>query len=110
MHTLRRLVAPLLLSTAFAGPPAVATPMEADALHAATGAQLRWAYLECDRISSTARVDQAFMVACQQVGDALKAREFGGDFERQLQWWRAAREAHRRLHGFEQDAAAADEE
>jgi hypothetical protein len=61
----------------------------------ATSAQLRAAYLECDRISATSRVDQDFMMACERVGRVLRDRDFGGDFERQLAWWRVAREAAR---------------
>ena len=57
----------------------------------ASSSQLRTAYLECDRISAESRVDQDFMVACQRVGEVLRDRDFEGDFERLLQWWRQAR-------------------
>lgn len=61
----------------------------------ASSAQLRTAYLECDRISAESRVDQNFMIVCQRVGDVLRDRDFGGDFERLLQWWRGTRQASR---------------
>lgn len=73
-----------------------------------TSAQLRTAYLECDRITAESRVDQDFMIACQRVGDVLRDRDFGGDFELQLRWWRAARDASRSHRGPEILPAATD--
>jgi hypothetical protein len=57
----------------------------------ATSTQLRAAYLECDRISAASRVDQEFMMTCERVARVLRDRDFGGDFERQLAWWRSQR-------------------
>ena len=59
---------------------------------AAGSARLRAAYLECDRITAGSRVAPDVMAACQQVGDALRDREFGGSFERLLAWWREHRQ------------------
>ena len=53
---------------------------------------LKAAYLECDRLSSRQAMDQDFMVTCGMVSDVLLQREFGGSLERQLQWWKRARE------------------
>ena len=65
----------------------------------ASSAQLRAAYLECDRVTAETRVDLGVMITCGMVGDVLRRRDFGGDFERQLQWWRAARGQYRTAHG-----------
>lgn len=65
----------------------------------ATSAQLRAAYLECDRITAESRVDQDVMIACHGVAEVLRDRDFGGNFERQLQWWRAARTVSRPYRG-----------
>lgn len=64
-------------------------------IEGATGAELRVAYLECDRISAASRVDQDFMVTCARIAERLRDRDFEGDFERQLEWWRSAREPGR---------------
>jgi len=65
----------------------------------ASSAQLRAAYLECDRVTAESRADLGVMIHCQRVGDVLRRRDFGGDFERQLQWWKAARDPYRNAHG-----------
>jgi hypothetical protein len=57
--------------------------------------QLRLIYLECARLSEADRLPQAVFSYCTDAAQALLEREFGGDFEAQLTWWRAAREAHR---------------
>ncbi|HYD76344.1 hypothetical protein [Ramlibacter sp.] len=78
-----------------AGASCLANPLpvqDAEFARASSG-QLRAAYLECDRVSAQTRVDQDFMIRCQKVADALRHRDFGGDFERQLRWWRSARKA-----------------
>ena len=91
------LVASLLLgSVVLACMPAHGALLESDEIPTATSAQLRATYLECDRRSSMYLMDLDFMIRCQKVGDALKERDFGGDFERQLQWWRAARGSYLR--------------
>jgi hypothetical protein len=61
---------------------------------------LKAAYLECDRLSSQTAVDQHFMVTCGIVSDVLLKREFGGSLERQLQWWKSAREEFLRRREF----------
>jgi hypothetical protein len=58
-----------------------------------TSAQLRTAYLACDRRSAQSILEVDEMIACAMVGDVLLKRDFGGQFELQLQWWRAARSA-----------------
>jgi hypothetical protein len=63
---------------------------------AASSAQLRVAYLECDRLATESLMPAALMLTCQRVSDVLLLRDFGADLERQLQWWRVAREAYRR--------------
>ena len=70
-----------------------ALPAQEEAITQASSDQLRAAYLECDRVSAKSRVDQDFMIRCQKVADTLLRRDFGGDFERQLRWWRTARKA-----------------
>ena len=96
MNMPRPLVASLLLGpVALACMPAHGALLECDEIPTATSAQLRATYLECDRRSSMSVMDLDFMIRCQKVGDALKERDFGGDFERQLQWWRAARDSYR---------------
>jgi hypothetical protein len=57
-------------------------------LHDATPEQLKAAYLHCDRLASTERFDGSAAAACSMVYEALKARVFGGDFERLLAWSR----------------------
>jgi hypothetical protein len=58
-----------------------------------TSAQLRTAYLACDRLSAQSTLEVDEMIACVVVGDVLLKRDFGGQFELQLQWWRGARGA-----------------
>lgn len=70
-----------------------ALPAQEQEIARASSDQLRAAYLECDRVSAQSRVDQDFMIRCQKVADTLRHRDFGGDFERQLRWWRTARGA-----------------
>jgi hypothetical protein len=92
----RQFVASLLLGpVVLACMPAHGALLEFDEIPTATSAQLRATYLECDRRSSMSLMDLDFMIRCQKVGDALKERDFAGDFERQLQWWRAARGSYR---------------
>ena len=90
----------ILLALAATAPAALsASPLLEHEIAGASSAQLRAAYLECDRVTAESRADLGVMINCQQVGDALRRRDFGGDFERQLQWWRAARDPHRTMHG-----------
>ena len=73
---------------------AVAAPeaTELEAVQALSSAQLRSAYLACDRITANGAVDPGFMNLCSTVSHTLMERDFGGKMERQLQWWRKARE------------------
>jgi hypothetical protein len=73
---------------------AVAAPeaTELEAVQSLSSAQLRSAYLACDRITSRAVVDPGFMNLCSTVSNTLMERDFGGNLELQLQWWRSARE------------------
>ena len=73
---------------------AVAAPeaTELEAVQALSSAQLRSAYLACDRVTSREPVDPGFMNLCSTVSNTLMARDFGGQLELQLQWWRSARE------------------
>ncbi len=65
---------------------------------------LKSAYLACDRVMRTQRVAPAIAQRCGEIGDHLRHRAFGGDFEQLLAWW----QAERRLG--EAVAAAADEQ
>lgn len=78
----------LLAGAVGAKPAAPAGPRDAAAaLDRATPAQLKAAYLECDRLASSEMVDSATADHCSSVYEALKARVFGGDFQRLLAWW-----------------------
>lgn len=72
---------------------ASAPPAPEQPIDPTSSEQLRAAYLECDRVSAQSRVDQDFMIRCQKVADTLRLRDFGGDFERQIRWWRTVRKA-----------------
>jgi hypothetical protein len=72
---------------------ACALPPELMEIASLNSAQLRTAYLECDRLSSQSILAPDEMAVCAAVGDVLLQRDFGGVFERQLQWWRGARSA-----------------
>ena len=54
--------------------------------------QLKTAYLACDRESSQGRLELLAFQNCSRIGDALLRKGFDGDFERQLAWWRKARQ------------------
>lgn len=64
-------------------------------LSAASSEQLRAAYLECDRMTSRQSVGPEYMSACAEIGSVLLHRDFGGDFQRQIDWWKHARAAGR---------------
>jgi hypothetical protein len=66
-----------------------ADPAE-DAIAQASSAQLRAAYLECARLSADGRLGTSMMLTCKSVADVLLHRDFGGDLDRQLHWWRQA--------------------
>jgi hypothetical protein len=57
-----------------------------------TPAQLKHIYLACDLASSSNRLAMQEAMKCSVVSEELKQREFGGDFERMLAWWRTQRQ------------------
>ena len=69
-----------------------ALPSAAQAPHrqlAATSVEeLKTVYLECDRFATRTLLDLGHAAHCSMVGEELKHRVFGGDFERLLAWWR----------------------
>ena len=60
-------------------------------------AQLKTAYLACDEEATRNVLDAGSAAICSQIAEALKARAFGGDFERLLAWWREAKAARTQL-------------
>ncbi|VTU20400.1 hypothetical protein [Variovorax sp. RA8] len=52
---------------------------------------LQRTYLECDRVATHTLLDLGSAAHCSIVGEELKHRVFGGDFERLIAWWRANR-------------------
>lgn len=79
-------VAAVALSTA-----APAMDSEREAVAAMSSSELRAAYLHCDRVTAASEVAPAFMIDCARVADMLLQRDFAGNLELQLQWWRKAR-------------------
>lgn len=65
-----------------------------------TEADLKTQYLLCSRVSSQRLLTMGEAVVCSMVGEVLKVRSFGGDFDALIAWWR--------LHRDEALAAAAD--
>ena len=49
---------------------------------------LQHTYLECDRAATHTLLDLGSAAHCSMVGEELKHRVFGGDFERLIAWWR----------------------
>jgi hypothetical protein len=79
---------------------AAAIDMAPEAVSGLDSSVLKAAYLECDRLSSRTAMDQHFMITCGTVSDVLLHREFAGNLERQLQWWKGAREDFLRMREF----------
>lgn len=52
---------------------------------------LKSAYLRCDTVMSTRRVDAGTAQQCSRIGEHLKQRGFGGNFERLIEWWQGER-------------------
>ena len=52
-------------------------------------AQLKSAYLDCERASVRGRLAHVGILQCSTVYEALKKRAFDGDFEKLLAWSRA---------------------
>ena len=57
-------------------------------------AELKATYLRCARESSRRLLGFDEAALCTIVGEALKARSFGGDFNALLAWWRVHRDDH----------------
>ena len=64
-----------------------------DATAAVDIAALKSGYLACDRAASQRRLDFGEAAECSRVSERLLRHGFGGDFERLLVWWRAAKHA-----------------
>jgi len=58
---------------------------------AATIEQLKRAYLQCDHDASKGLLSQGDAAICSSVHETLKARAFGGDFDRMLAWWKSTK-------------------
>lgn len=54
---------------------------------------LKSEYLHCERVSSQRRLSMHGMAFCSAVSDQLLKREFGGDLDLLLVWWRGERQA-----------------
>lgn len=57
-------------------------------------AQLRLVYLECARLSEQQRMPAKVFNFCSDAAEVQREREFKGDFDAQVAWWRGARDAH----------------
>ena len=73
-------------------------PLQQQDLADLSNEQLKLAYLDCARVSSESLLEPDLFTICSVAADALLQREFGGDLERQLQWWRVARGDPGRSH------------
>jgi hypothetical protein len=62
---------------------------------------LKAAYLYCDRLATTELFDSSAAASSSMAYEALKARAFGGDFQRLLAWWKTQQ------HSAKSNAAAA---
>ena len=92
------LVAPVLLTFgALFGGAAAADPAArqdtASGLAQAPVAALKEEYLRCDRVSARQRLALQAAIYCSAISEELLKREFHGDFDLLLAWWRAARQA-----------------
>lgn len=62
------------------------------AMEAMPQPQLKAAFLRCDRASNQRMLDLGEAVPCAMAWDALLKREFGGNVDAMLAWWRAQRD------------------
>jgi len=85
--------AALVLMVAASPAPAQAPAPDRPHLASASIEALQRTYLECDRIATRTLLDLASAAHCSMVGEELKHRAFGGDFEQLLAWWRANKQA-----------------
>ncbi|NDZ15853.1 hypothetical protein C7T35_31210 [Variovorax sp. WS11] len=86
-------VAAALVLLAASPVPAPAQGQAPDRRHLASASveALQRTYLECDRVATNTPLDLASAAHCSMVGEELKHRVYGGEFERLLAWWRANR-------------------
>lgn len=63
-----------------------AAMLPAPVFSSASHEELKAAYLYCDRLATTELFDGGAAAACSMVYEALKARVFGGDYQRLLAW------------------------
>lgn len=59
-------------------------------------AQLKSAYLDCDRASVRVRLAAPGIMQCSIVYEELKRRAFDGDFDKLLAWFQASKDAEPR--------------
>ena len=57
-------------------------------------AQLGLIYLECARLSEQQRMPVKVFNFCSDIAELQRDRDFKGDFDAQLAWWRGARDTH----------------
>jgi len=76
----------LLLACAAKAQPSTGDPPPLDALQTA--------YLACDRATTRVVLDAESMRRCADIGAALLARDFDGNFNRLLAWWRLEKERY----------------
>ena len=81
----------VLVAMLLAMAPPSATPAEVPS--AGDIAELKRQYLACDRQATTRRLSLGEAHVCSLVAEALLQREFEGDFERLLAWWRSRRQS-----------------
>jgi len=103
-HVRRGLLALLAVGTALIAPTAgLAQPLRhvdfnasrpeiVAQLGAVPAHELRRVYLACARESNQRLLEPGEAVVCTTVADTLLAREFHGNFEALLAWWRAQRD------------------
>ncbi|VTU26810.1 hypothetical protein H4CHR_01869 [Variovorax sp. PBS-H4] len=95
-HLLRCAVVAALTLMAASHGRAPAQPMAPDRRHLASASveTLQRAYLDCDYIATRTLLDLASAAHCSLVGEELKQRAFGGDFDQLVAWWRANKRVH----------------
>jgi len=67
------------------------SPQPASAMHTVAAelsvAELERTFWVCDWSATAGRLEGADFARCAIVADELKARRFGGDFHRMIEWW-----------------------
>lgn len=102
----QRLLMALIIAVGFAMlvPNASAQP-DRSHLASLSLAELQAVYLECDQLATRAFLDGATAAECSLVAQELLVRGFDGNFDRLLEWWRAARKEQAEPAEPETDAA-----